>query len=58
LNSPEQRRAALDIMRAEWRSSWSTTRAAMSDRDLRRLIAQTRYGAASFAAYWWLRLRY
>jgi glycosyltransferase involved in cell wall biosynthesis len=58
LNSPEQRRAALDILRAEWRSSWSTTRAAMSDRDLRRLIAQTRYGAASFAAYWWLRLRY
>jgi glycosyltransferase involved in cell wall biosynthesis len=57
-NSPEQRRAALDIMRAEWRSSWSTARAAMSDRDLRRLIAQTRYGAASFANYWWLRLRY
>jgi glycosyltransferase involved in cell wall biosynthesis len=58
LNSPEQRRAALDMMRAEWRSWWSATRAAMSDRDLRRLIAETRYCAASFANYWWLRLRY
>jgi glycosyltransferase involved in cell wall biosynthesis len=58
LNSPEQRRAALDIMRAEWRLWWSRTRAAISDRDLRRLIADTRYCAVSFANYWWLRLRH
>jgi GT2 family glycosyltransferase len=57
VNSPEQRRAALDIMRADWRSSWSATRAAMSDRDLRRVIAEARYCAASFANYWWVRLR-
>ena len=58
LNSPEQRRAALDIMRAEWRSLWSTTRAAMSNRDLRRVIAESRYCTAWFATYWLLRLRY
>jgi glycosyltransferase involved in cell wall biosynthesis len=58
LNSPEQRRAALDIMRAESRSCWSATRAAMSNRNLRRLIAETRYCTASFTSYWWLRLHY
>jgi glycosyltransferase involved in cell wall biosynthesis len=58
VNSPEQRRAALDIMRAEWWSWWSTTRDAVSDRDFRRVIADTFYCAASFANYWWLRLRH
>jgi glycosyltransferase involved in cell wall biosynthesis len=58
VNSPEQRRAALDTLRADWWSWWSTTRNAMSDRDFRRVIADTRYCAASFATYWWLRLRH
>jgi glycosyltransferase involved in cell wall biosynthesis len=58
VNSPEQRRAALNIMRAEWWSWWSTTRNAISDRDFRRVIADTRYCAASFANYCWLRLRH
>ena len=58
LNSPEQRRAALNIMRAEWQSCWSTTRAAISDGNLRRVLSESRYFIVSSANYWWLRLRY
>ena len=56
LNSPEQRRAALDMMRADWQSWWSSTRNAMPDREFRRMIAGIRYCTASFISYWWLRL--
>jgi len=56
LNSQEQRRAALNIMRAESQSLWSTMQAAMANRDLRRVIAEARYWAASVASYWWVRL--
>lgn len=58
LNSPEQRRAALEIMRLECRSWWSTTRAAISNRDFRRVLSEIRYHTVSFVDYWWLRLHH
>ena len=58
LNSPEQRRAALDIVQADWQSSRSATRAAISNRDFRRVMAEMRYYTASLVNYWWLRLRH